>query len=153
METVPGEDLERLKEDLPPDSLDTDSQRLEDRPGMPPARDVRTIFLGILCLIAVLACLYVAQDIAVPVVLALVLKSWAAQALLICLRRSSSCFTCSCSGNLLTPVCRGFAEIFRQAGGCGDHASCRARSICVFVDDYGDQRCGRRRHSGRDVAV
>jgi predicted PurR-regulated permease PerM len=74
METVPGEDLERLKEDLPPDSLDTDSQRLEDRPGMPPARDVRTIFLGILCLIAVLACLYVAQDIVVPVVLALVLK-------------------------------------------------------------------------------
>ena len=31
-------------------------------------------FLGILCLIAVLACLYVAQDIVVPVVLALVLK-------------------------------------------------------------------------------
>jgi predicted PurR-regulated permease PerM len=41
---------------------------------MPPARDARTIFLGILCLIAVLACLYVAQDIVVPVVLALVLK-------------------------------------------------------------------------------
>jgi predicted PurR-regulated permease PerM len=41
---------------------------------MPPVRDARTIFLGILCLIAVLACLYVAQDIVVPVVLALVLK-------------------------------------------------------------------------------
>jgi AI-2E family transporter len=74
METVPGEDLERLKEGLPPDSLDTGSQRLKDRPGMPPARDARTIFLGMLCLIAVLACLYVAQDIVVPVVLALVLK-------------------------------------------------------------------------------
>jgi predicted PurR-regulated permease PerM len=41
---------------------------------MPPARDARTIFLGILCLIGVLASLYVAQDIVVPVVLALVLK-------------------------------------------------------------------------------
>src|SRR5437868_4589339 len=32
-------------------------------------------------------------------------------------------------------------------------ASRRARSIGVFADDYGDQHCGRRRHSGRDVAV
>ena len=74
METVPGGDLERLGEDLPPDRLETGSQRLEDRPEMSSARDARTIFLGILCLIAVLACLYVAQDIVVPVVLALVLK-------------------------------------------------------------------------------
>ena len=74
METVPGGDFERLTEDLPPDCLETGSHRSEDRPGMPPARDARTIFLGILCLIAVLACLYVAQDIVVPVVLALVLK-------------------------------------------------------------------------------
>ena len=41
---------------------------------MPLARDAQTIFQGILCAIAVLACLYVAQDIVVPVVLALVLK-------------------------------------------------------------------------------
>ena len=74
METVPGGDLERLREDLPPDCLETGSQRLEDRLEMPSARDARTIFLAILCLIAVLACLYVAQDIVVPVVLALVLK-------------------------------------------------------------------------------
>src|ERR1700730_15369259 len=74
METVPGGDLERLREDLPPDCLETGSQRLEDRLEMPSARDARTIFLAILCLIAVLACLYVAQDVVVPVVLALVLK-------------------------------------------------------------------------------
>ena len=41
---------------------------------MPLAWEARTMFLGILCLIAVLACLYIAQDIVVPVVLALVLK-------------------------------------------------------------------------------
>ena len=74
MEIVPGRDLERLREDLPPDCLETGSRRLEEGPEMPSARDARTIFLGILCLIAVLACLYVAQDIVVPVVLALVLK-------------------------------------------------------------------------------
>src|SRR5437763_11773497 len=74
METVPRDDLERLRADLPSNCLQTGSYRSEDRPGMPPARDARTIFLGILCLIAVLACLYVAQDIVVPVVLALVLK-------------------------------------------------------------------------------
>src|SRR5690348_8362920 len=74
METVPRDDLERLRADLPPDCLETGSHGSEDRPGMPPARDARTIFLGILCLIAVFACLYVEQDIVVPVVLALVLK-------------------------------------------------------------------------------
>ena len=41
---------------------------------MPLAPDARTIFQGILCGIAVLACLYVAQDIVLPVVLAFVLK-------------------------------------------------------------------------------
>jgi predicted PurR-regulated permease PerM len=74
METVPGRDLARLREDLPPDCLETGGQRLEDRLEMPSPQYARTIFLGILCLIAVLACLYVAQDIVVPVVLALVLK-------------------------------------------------------------------------------
>jgi predicted PurR-regulated permease PerM len=74
MQIVPRDDLERLRADLPSDCLQTGSHRSEDRPGMPPARDAQTIFLGLLCLIAVLACLYVAQDIVVPVVLALVLK-------------------------------------------------------------------------------
>jgi predicted PurR-regulated permease PerM len=74
METVPGGDLGRLSEDLPPDCLEAGIQRVEDRLEMPRAPDARTIFLGILCLIAVLACLYIAQDIVVPVVLALVLK-------------------------------------------------------------------------------
>ena len=35
-------------------------------------QDARTVFQGTLCGIAVLACLYVAQDIVLPVVLALV---------------------------------------------------------------------------------
>lgn len=74
METKPGREFGGLKEDLAPDCIETGSHRSEDHPEMPSARDARTIFLGILCLIAVLACLYVAQDIVVPVVLALVLK-------------------------------------------------------------------------------
>ena len=74
IETVPGGDHGRLREDLPPDCLEAGIQRVEERLEMPLAWDARTIFLGILCLIAVLACLYVAQDIVVPVVLALVLK-------------------------------------------------------------------------------
>jgi predicted PurR-regulated permease PerM len=41
---------------------------------MPLPRNWNTVFLGILTLIAVLACLYVARDIVLPVVLALVLK-------------------------------------------------------------------------------
>jgi hypothetical protein len=43
-------------------------------PEMPLPQDARTIFQGILCVIAVLACLYIAQDIVLPVVLATVLK-------------------------------------------------------------------------------
>jgi len=74
IETVPGGDLGRRREDLPPDCLEAGIQRVEDRLEMPLAPDARTIFLGILCLIAVLACLYIAQDIVLPVVLALVLK-------------------------------------------------------------------------------
>lgn len=41
---------------------------------MPLPRNWNTVFLGILCIIAVLTCLYVARDIVLPVVLALVLK-------------------------------------------------------------------------------
>jgi predicted PurR-regulated permease PerM len=74
IETVPGGHHGRLREDLPPDCLEAGIQRVEDRLEMPLAPDARTIFLGILCLIAVLACLYIAQDIVLPVVLALVLK-------------------------------------------------------------------------------
>jgi predicted PurR-regulated permease PerM len=74
METKPGREFGGLNEDLAPDCIETGSHRSEDHLEMPSARDARTIFLGILCLIAVLACLYVAQDIVVPVVLALVLK-------------------------------------------------------------------------------
>ena len=74
IETVPGADHGRLREDLPPDCLEAGIQRVEDRLEMPLAPDARTIFLGILCLIAVLACLYIAQDIVLPVALALVLK-------------------------------------------------------------------------------
>jgi predicted PurR-regulated permease PerM len=74
IETVPGGDLGRRREDLPPDCLEAGIQRVEDRLEMPLAPDARTIFLGILCLIAVFACLYIAQDIVLPVVLALVLK-------------------------------------------------------------------------------
>lgn len=71
---MPGEDLGLQKKGLTPDCLRTSGHRVEDRPEMPLAWEARTIFLGILCLIAVLACLYIAQDIVVPVVLALVLK-------------------------------------------------------------------------------
>jgi len=56
------------------DPLEPGSQIPEERPEIPLGQDPRTIFLGILCGIAVLACLYVAQDIVLPVVLALVLK-------------------------------------------------------------------------------
>jgi len=41
---------------------------------MPLPQEARTIFQGILCAIAVLACLYIAQAIVLPVVLAIVLK-------------------------------------------------------------------------------
>ena len=43
-------------------------------PEMPLPDDPKTVFLGILCLLAVLACLSIARDIVLPVVLALVLK-------------------------------------------------------------------------------
>jgi len=57
--------------------MGSDPRQSED-PGkhleMPLARDPRIIFQGTLCVIAVFACLYVAQDIVLPVVLAVVLK-------------------------------------------------------------------------------
>lgn len=41
---------------------------------MPLPREPRTVFLGILCLIALIACLYIAEEIVLPVMLAIVLK-------------------------------------------------------------------------------
>jgi len=41
---------------------------------MPLPKEAQTIFQGILCVVAVLACLYVAQAIVLPVVLAIVLQ-------------------------------------------------------------------------------
>src|SRR5215469_9213035 len=74
MEPVPGGDLGQLRKELAPDSLKGGSQLAEDRLEISWTQDARTIFQGILCGIAVLACLYVAQDIVLPVVLAFVLK-------------------------------------------------------------------------------
>lgn len=74
MEPVPGGDLGQLRKELAPDRLKEGSQLAEDRLEISWTQDARTIFQGILCGIAVLACLYVAQDIVLPVVLAFVLK-------------------------------------------------------------------------------
>jgi predicted PurR-regulated permease PerM len=71
---APGSDHVQLKEDLAPDRLDAGNPPLAERLEMPLAQDPRTIFQGILCAIAVLTCLYIAQDIVLPFVLAFVLK-------------------------------------------------------------------------------
>jgi predicted PurR-regulated permease PerM len=73
-DATPGGDLEHLNGDVARERLETGSQRFQEHLELPLARDAQTIFQGILCLIAVLACLYIAQDIVLPVVLALVLK-------------------------------------------------------------------------------
>jgi len=73
-DAVPGSDLGPLRKDLPPGRLETGTQPLGGHLEVPSAPDARTLFQGILCGIAVLACLYIAQDIVLPVVLALVLK-------------------------------------------------------------------------------
>jgi predicted PurR-regulated permease PerM len=74
MEPVPGGDLGQHRKELAPDCLEEGSQPAEDRLEISWPQDARTIFQGILCGIAVLACLYIAQDIVLPVVLAFVLK-------------------------------------------------------------------------------
>jgi len=71
---VPGSDVGQLREDRTPDRPEARGQTEEERLEMPLPHDAQTIFQGILCSIAVLACLYIAQDILLPVVLALVLK-------------------------------------------------------------------------------
>jgi predicted PurR-regulated permease PerM len=71
-DAAPGGGLGQLRKGSTPDCAD--GPEAEERLEMPSAQDLRTIFQGILCVIAVLACLYVAQDIVLPIVLALVLK-------------------------------------------------------------------------------
>ena len=63
MEPVPGGDLEQLRKELAPDCLGEGRQLVEERLEISWTQDARTIFQGIICGIAVLACLYVAQDI------------------------------------------------------------------------------------------
>jgi predicted PurR-regulated permease PerM len=58
-------------EETPREAIAT---RRDSAAEMPLPRDSRAVFQGTLCLIAVLACLYVAREIVLPVVLAIVLK-------------------------------------------------------------------------------
>jgi predicted PurR-regulated permease PerM len=60
--------------DLATGHPEADEQLAAEHLEMPLPHEPRTVFLGILCAIAVLACLYIAQDIVLPVVLAVVLK-------------------------------------------------------------------------------
>jgi predicted PurR-regulated permease PerM len=71
---VPGSDLQQQRKDLAAERPETGGQLPEERLEMPLPQEARTIFQGILCVIAVLACLYIAQAIVLPVVLAIVLK-------------------------------------------------------------------------------
>jgi predicted PurR-regulated permease PerM len=74
MEAVPGAHRGKVKKGLEPDHLEKGGQLSEHGLEIAWPQDARTVFQGTLCGIAVLACLYVAQDIVLPVVLALVLK-------------------------------------------------------------------------------
>jgi predicted PurR-regulated permease PerM len=71
---VPGSDHQQKREDLAAGSPETALQSPEERLGMPLPKEAQTIFQGILCVVAVLACLYIAQAIVLPVVLAIVLQ-------------------------------------------------------------------------------
>jgi predicted PurR-regulated permease PerM len=59
---------------LTPDSLETGGQVSEWRLAIWSPQEAQTVFQGILCVLAVLVSLYIAQDIVLPVVLAFVLK-------------------------------------------------------------------------------
>ena len=72
MEAVPGAHRGKVKKGLEPDHLEKGGQLSEHGLEIAWPQDARTVFQGTLCGIAVLACLYVAQDIVLPVVLALV---------------------------------------------------------------------------------
>jgi len=73
-DTVPVGDLQQQRMDFAAERLETGSQPPKEPSDMPLPKEARTIFLGILCAIAVLACLYIARDIVLPIVLAVVLK-------------------------------------------------------------------------------
>lgn len=73
-DAVQGDDLGRVRKDLAFNGLEAGDQRPEGRSTRWLPEEAQTVFQGILCLIAVLACLYIAQDIVLPVVLAFVLK-------------------------------------------------------------------------------
>jgi len=71
---VPSSDHQQQREDLAAGSPEAARQLSEERLAMPLPQEAQTIFQGILCVIAVLACLYIAQAIVLPVVLAIVLQ-------------------------------------------------------------------------------
>jgi predicted PurR-regulated permease PerM len=73
-DAVPGRDLQQQKGDLAAEHPETGGQLPAEPLEMPLPQEAQTIFQGILCVIAVLACLYIAQAIVLPVVLAIVLK-------------------------------------------------------------------------------
>jgi len=73
-EAVPVDDLQQQRMGFIAERLETGSQLPEGPSDMPLPKEARTIFLGTLCVIAVLACLYTARDIVLPVVLAVILK-------------------------------------------------------------------------------
>jgi predicted PurR-regulated permease PerM len=56
------------------EATETAKTRADTAIEMPLPRDAQTVFQGILCLIAVLTCLYIARDVVMPVVIAVVLK-------------------------------------------------------------------------------
>jgi predicted PurR-regulated permease PerM len=72
-DAMPGSDLNQQRKELAAERPETGGQLPEERLEMPLPQEAQTIFQGILCLIAVLACLYIAQAIVLPVVLAIVL--------------------------------------------------------------------------------
>jgi predicted PurR-regulated permease PerM len=73
-DAMPGSDLQQQRKDSADEGAETGGQLPEERLEMPLPQEAQTIFQGILCVIAVLASLYIAQAIVLPVVLAIVLK-------------------------------------------------------------------------------
>jgi predicted PurR-regulated permease PerM len=73
-DAVPSKDRQQQVKDGAAESLQASGQALDEFLEMPLPQETQTIFQGTLCAIAVLACLYIAQDVVLPVVLAFVLK-------------------------------------------------------------------------------
>jgi YVTN family beta-propeller protein len=73
-DAVPGRDLQQQRRDLAAERPETGGQLPAEPLEMPLPQEAETIFQGIVCVIAVLACLYIAQAIVLPVVLVIVLK-------------------------------------------------------------------------------